>query len=81
MQAVLKAVGCVKHVVYGLMHMQKAEDYTFNCPSGQLYGRAGRRCTLEDAERMLEIYIQASTLITVGMLVPGCGPFASTDVS
>lgn len=40
--------------------LQQAEDITFNCPTTQLFGRAGRRCILEDAERMLELCIQVN---------------------
>lgn len=36
--------------------LQQAEDITFNTP--ELVGRAGNRCMLEDAERMLELCIQ-----------------------
>eukprot|EP00878_Enallax_costatus_P025773 GHUV01027602.1.p2 GENE.GHUV01027602.1~~GHUV01027602.1.p2 ORF type:complete len:133 (-),score=22.25 GHUV01027602.1:1449-1847(-) len=37
---------------------QKAKEHTFTCPVGQLSGRAGRRCTLEDGERILDWCIQ-----------------------
>lgn len=40
---------------------QRAAESTFHAPDGQLFGRAGRRCTLEDGERMLELYIQVRT--------------------
>lgn len=36
-----------------VLPFQKAHNLTFNHPPGQLYGRAGRRCTLEDGERTL----------------------------
>ncbi|CAL8471504.1 g11046 [Coccomyxa elongata] len=33
--------------------LQKAKDYTLRHPEGQLHGRRGRRCVLEDGERLL----------------------------
>ncbi|KAK9829146.1 hypothetical protein WJX72_004155 [[Myrmecia] bisecta] len=39
---------------------QKAQHCTFEHPTGQLHGRAGRRCVLEDGERMLRRCIAAA---------------------
>lgn len=36
---------------YYLEALSKARDCIFSAPQGQLLGRAGRRCTLEDGER------------------------------
>ncbi|KAK9918735.1 hypothetical protein WJX75_006412 [Coccomyxa subellipsoidea] len=33
--------------------LQKAKAYTLKHPEGQLHGRRGRRCVLEDGERLL----------------------------
>ncbi|KAK9861205.1 hypothetical protein WJX84_007839 [Apatococcus fuscideae] len=33
--------------------LEKARACTYDAPTGQLQGRAGRRCILEDGERML----------------------------
>lgn len=37
-----------------LLMLQKARDLTFRAPAGQLHGRAGRRCILEDGVRGLQ---------------------------
>jgi len=34
-------------------HLQKGRSCTFDHPPGQLHGRAGKRSTLEDGERIL----------------------------
>eukprot|EP00898_Chlorokybus_atmophyticus_P006131 jgi/Chlat1/6519/Chrsp45S05999 len=36
---------------------------TMHAPRGQLYGRAGRRCALEDAERFLARAIAARVML------------------
>jgi hypothetical protein len=41
------------------------EHATFHAPTGQLHGRAGRRCTLEDGERMLDRCIQVGSAAAV----------------
>lgn len=37
--------------------LQKGKHWTFDAPEGQLLGRAGRRCVLEDGERALSTCI------------------------
>jgi hypothetical protein len=43
--------------------MQRAEQCTFQAPQGQVFGRAGRRSTLEDGERALDWCIEVSSTL------------------
>lgn len=59
----LKSWGCLTN---SRMCIQQAGQCCMkSAPAGQLGGRAGRKCTLEDGERILERAIQVSLLFAV----------------
>lgn len=45
------------------MHAQRAEQCTFEAPQGQVFGRAGRRSTLENGERALDWCIKVRSVL------------------